>query len=142
MLLSTESKVRKSSKKILGYKEYLSQYSSHNSVNVFDYDGWENLIRYSVIFKNTDKVKTELGKVYPTAQYNISDYCKNLVYAEQTAKIMAKSIKHGEENYRSGSYHSGYYRTTSYRGSSYRGGGGFRSGGGGFGGGRSGGGTR
>lgn len=124
-------------RKILGYKEYLSQYSSHNSVNVFDYDGWENLIRYSVIFKNTDKVKTELGKVYPTAQYNISDYCKNLVYAEQTAKIMAKSIKHGEENYRSGSYHSGYYRTTSYRGSSYRGGGGFRSGGG-----RSGGGTR
>ena len=129
-------------KKVLGYKEYLSQYSSHNSVNVFDYDGWENLIRYSVIFKNTDKVKTELGKVYPTAQYNISDYCKNLVYAEQTAKIMAKSIKHGEENYRSGSYHSGYYRTTSYRGSSYRGDGGFRSGGGGFGGGRSGGGTR
>ena len=124
-------------RKILGYKEYLSQYSSHNSVNVFDYDGWENLIRYSVIFKNTDKVKTELGKVYPTAQYNISDYCKNLVYAEQTAKIMAKSIKHSEENYRSGSYHSGYYRTTSYRGSSYRGGGGFRGGGG-----RSGGGTR
>ena len=128
-------------RKILGYKEYLSQYSSHNSVNVFDYDGWENLIRYSVIFKNTDKVKTELVKVYPTAQYNISDYCKNLVYAEQTAKIMAKSIKHGEENYRSGSYHSGYYRTTSYRGSSYRGsGGGF--GGGSRGGGRSGGGTR
>jgi uncharacterized membrane protein YgcG len=130
-------------RKILGYKEYLSQYSSHNSVNVFDYDGWENLIRYSVIFKNTDKVKTELGKVYPTAQYNISDYCKNLVYAEQAAKIMAKSIKHGEENYRSGSHYTGYYRTTYYRGSSYRGGGGGFRGGGGFGGGgRSGGGTR
>ena len=129
---------REEFKKVLGYKEYLSQYSSHNSVNVFDYDGWENLIRYSVIFKNTDKVKTELGKVYPTAQYNISDYCKNLVYAEQAAKIMAKSIKHGEENYRSGSHYTGYYRTTSYRGSSYRGsGGGFRGGGG-----RSGGGTR
>lgn len=125
-------------RKILGYKEYLSQYSSHNSVNIFDYDGWDNLIRYSVIFKNTDKVKTELGKVYPTAQYNISDYCKNLVYAEQAAKIMAKSIKHGEENYRSGSHYTGYYRTTTYRGSSYRGsGGGFRGGGG-----RSGGGTR
>jgi hypothetical protein len=130
-------------RKILGYKEYLSQYSSHNSVNVFDYDGWDNLIRYSVIFKNTDKVKTELGKVYPTAQYNISDYCKNLVYAEQAAKIMAKSIKHGEENYRSGSHYTGYYRTIYYTGSSYRGGGGGFRGGGGFGGGgRSGGGTR
>ena len=127
-------------RKILGYKKYITEYSLHNAVNYFDYDHWQTPMRYSVIFGESHKIRKELSKVYPAEKANLDKWSLNILFAQQTAKLMVKNMKHSEKG---GNYSSSarYYRPTTY-GSSYRGGGGF--GGGGFGGrgGRSGGGTR
>lgn len=128
-------------RKVLGYKKYLTEYSAHNSVNVLDYDLWKEPMRYAIIFGETAKIKEEILKVYPSSNYDINEYSKNLLFAQQAAKLMAKGIAYSEKNYSRSGYHSSsrygtYSRTTISTG-------GFRSGGGGFGGGgRSGGGTR
>ncbi len=128
-------------KKILGYKKYLTEYSTHNAVNILDYDLWKEPMRYAVIFGETEKIKAEILKVYPSSNYGINEFSQRLLFAEQAAKLMAKGIAYSEKNYSSARYHSHsrygtYSRTTISTG-------GFRSGGGGFGGGgRSGGGTR
>ena len=127
-------------RKVLGYKKYLTEFSAHNAVNYFDYDQWQTPMRYSLIFGESHKIRKELSKVYPAEKANLDKCSLNILFAQQTAKLMVKNMKHSEKG---GNYSSSarYYRPTTY-GSSNRGGGGF--GGGGFGGrgGRSGGGTR
>ena len=129
-------------RKILGYKKYITEYSLHNAVNYFDYDHWQTPMRYSVIFGESHKIRKELSKVYPAEKANLDKWSLNILFAQQTAKLMVKNMKHSEKG---GNYSSSarYYRPTTY-GSSYRGGGGFGGGsfGGGSRGGRSGGGTR
>jgi uncharacterized membrane protein YgcG len=131
-------------RKVLGYKKYLTEFSAHNAVNYFDYDQWQTPMRYSVIFGESHKIREELSKVYPAEKANLDKWSLNILFAQQTANLMVKNMKHSEKNYSGGKYnthtYSTYYTSTRYRG----GGGGFRSGGGGFGGGggRSGGGTR
>ena len=116
-------------KNILGYKRYLMEYSTHNAVNILDYDLWQAPMRYAVIFGETEKIKGEILKAYPSSTYEMNEFTQKLIFAEQAAKLMAKGIAYSRKNYRSGNYRGGYYRTSTYRGSSYRGGG-FRGGGG------------
>lgn len=134
--LTYTAKGKEELRKILGYKKYLMEYSSHNSVDYYDYDLWEKSMRYAAIFGDDKKITDEMLKTYPGRYTEIKEFSKNMIFAQHAGRIVAKNVNHMEKNY-STRYH-GSYRSTAYR-SSYRGGGGgFRGGGGG----RSGGGTR
>ncbi len=135
-------------RKVVGYKNYLQEYSSNTSVDFYGYDNWQTPIKYAVLFGIAKKTAEELRKSYPASDYEIKEYYNlNIIYAQAAAKLisdaMGPSKRHSLGLGYTGTYTHSYRYRGGYRGGSggYRGGGGF--GGGSFGGGgRSGGGTR
>ncbi len=134
-------------RKVVGYKNYLQEYSSNTSVDFYGYDNWQTPIKYAVLFGIAKKTAEELRKSYPTSDYEIKEYYNlNIIYAQAAAKLisdaMGRSERHSSRYGYTGTYTHRY--RGGYRGGSggFRGGGGFGGGSFGGGGGRSGGGTR
>ncbi len=128
-------------RKVVGYKKHIESYSANTPVNYYGYDLWKTPIKYAVLFGIEDKVTEELRKTYPTSDYEIREYSKDILFAEKSGKIIYDAMIASEKQ--GNRYGHSSYSNTSYYSPRYRSGG-FGGGRGGFGGGggRSGGGTR